>query len=305
MGGNARPAAPDLYLVPLPQDLPGFGSFISAWVYTGGPCFVVDPGPSATVPLLVSALNALGVKSLDFILLTHAHIDHAGGAGGLARAMGRPRVACHPKAMPHLADPSRLWEASKKTLGHMAEAYGPITPVDQELLTDPLSTELPGISAIPTPGHAPHHISYGRGPFLFAGEAAGVRLPLNGGGYVLRPATPPRFFFDVTLKSLRALGEVEHETLCYGHVGLTSHSARNRADHEEQLGRWLAIMEEVHRQTSDQRERVDAGLSRLLSEDPLLAGFSRFSPEEAGRERYFVKNSVRGFMGYLDERGRG
>jgi glyoxylase-like metal-dependent hydrolase (beta-lactamase superfamily II) len=87
----------------------GYSRFISGWLYSGREMtFLVDTGPACTHDVLVDALRANGVKKLDWILLTHIHMDHAGGAGHLARDFPEARIVCHPKAVQHLVDPSRL-----------------------------------------------------------------------------------------------------------------------------------------------------------------------------------------------------
>jgi len=113
--------------------LEGFRRFISSWLYRG-PAFtlLVDPGPLSTIPHLVGELRRLGVGRLDAILLTHIHIDHAGGAGALLREFPEARVICHPEGIRHLIAPEKLWEGSRKVLGKLAEAYGEIVPVPAE-----------------------------------------------------------------------------------------------------------------------------------------------------------------------------
>ncbi|MGZ3597897.1 MAG: MBL fold metallo-hydrolase, partial [Syntrophales bacterium] len=96
----------DLYIVDLDQPLEGFYNFLNSWVYRqGGLTIVVDPGPRSTIPVLVKALKELDVKKLDYILLTHIHIDHAGGAGLLVGHYPDAMVICHPKGIRHMIDP--------------------------------------------------------------------------------------------------------------------------------------------------------------------------------------------------------
>jgi integrase len=101
--------SPDLHLIPLDQKLTGFVSFIGAWLYQGDKTFLVDVGPAATIPDLLTALETLRIRKLDAILLTHIHIDHAGGIGHLAAQYPDTPIICHKSGIKHLADPSKQW----------------------------------------------------------------------------------------------------------------------------------------------------------------------------------------------------
>ena len=98
-----------LFLIDLPQKLEGFHNFIGAWVYRDEDvCFLVDPGPAASINALEEALRALEVTHLDFILLTHIHIDHAGGTGKILARFPGARVICHPAGIKHMVNPAKL-----------------------------------------------------------------------------------------------------------------------------------------------------------------------------------------------------
>ena len=119
---HVRSFDPNLHLIPLDLDLVGFRSFIGAWLYRGPEAFfLVDPGPPAMVPHLIQALESLSVERLDFILLTHVHVDHAGGTGDLLQRFPGTPVVCHAGGIPHMADPAHLWQASLKTLGVLVQ----------------------------------------------------------------------------------------------------------------------------------------------------------------------------------------
>jgi glyoxylase-like metal-dependent hydrolase (beta-lactamase superfamily II) len=290
--------SPDLYLVPLDQDIEGFTDFISAWVYKGEKTLLVDVGPAATVPRLVRTLNTLNIRHLDAILLTHIHIDHAGGLGDLIIQYPAP-VICHGAAINHLEDPTRLWEGSLKALGQTARTYGPIKPVERNLLVDANGFSDYGITPILTPGHSPHHVSYQIGPFLFAGEAGGVFIDLSGGEFYLRPATPPRFFLETNIQSIEALLKIDHNMLCYGHFGMTRNTPQVLEAHRQQMLTWAEVIQrEMMENPSD--GIAERCMARLLEEDPLLSGWRKLGPAIQERERFFLRNSINGFLQYLE-----
>ena len=288
-----------LYLIPLPQDLPGFDAFINAWLVTGRRNYLIDPGPAVTIKKLVSILQSLDVHHLDAILLTHIHIDHSGGIGEFSRRFPNTPVICHHRAVEHLVDPARLWAGSLKILGETARAYGPISPVPREKVVAAQSLSDPEIKTIPTPGHAVHHVSYLLKDTLFAGEAGGVYRELPG-GYYLRPATPPKFYLETSLKSIIALEQIDCRRMCFGHYGLTEKPARLLAAHRQQLQWWA---EEIKNRVSNpgDADLVKCCIETLIKKDPLLAGWSKFSGREQQRELGFMANSVRGFLGYLKQ----
>lgn len=297
MIGTIRQAEPGLHLIQLPVDLHGFDGFITSWVHTAGPVVVVDVGPSATATFLLDALAQIGVRQPDLILLTHVHIDHAGGIGQVAQAFPSTPVVCHPKAIEHLIDPGRLWEGSRQTLGEVALRYGPIAPVTARQVHDADGFEFPGITAVATPGHAPHHYSYLLGDLLFAGEAGGVCVTLDDGSVYMRPATPPRFFLETCLASIDRLVALQPGRICYSHTGMRHDAVGLLNAHREQLVRWHALIQ----------QGCDAGgdaaladcLTHLLANDPMLAAFGRLSPAAQEREHFFLANSIRGYWGYL------
>ncbi len=298
MTARRNQIADDLTLITLTPPLEGFNNFISAWLYRGDITFLVDVGPASTAPGLLSVLASIGVEHLDYILLTHIHLDHAGAIGEISAVFDQTPVICHPAGIPHLIDPTRLWEGTRKVLGATAEAYGPVTAVAAERLSDATQFESGGIQALITPGHASHHVSFNIAACLFAGESAGVFYATRPNSFYLRPATPPRFYFDTAVESLDRLIAANPHRICFAHYGMADDGLKKLETARGQLFDWKAmIAEEINGSKSD--DLVEACRARLLQEDPLLADFQTLSEPDQKREAYFLGNSIKGFIGYL------
>lgn len=300
MTAPIHPIVPGVALIELRPPLSGFDAFIGAWLYRGEATCLVDVGPAVTAPDLLAALAELGVERLDAIYLTHIHIDHAGAIGQVAEAFPETPIIVHSKGIAHLVDPTRLWEGTLKTLADTAHAYGPFMPVPEARCLA-AEGEIPGpLTALATPGHAPHHIAYLGEAGLFVGEAAGVHLALPGGGAYLRPATPPRFFRDTYLASLAAVEALQPKRLFYGHFGMTDDAAWLSL-HAKQIHLWMAVVAREWERAGGEADGATAErcLKRLLIEDDHLKGFQGLDTQVQARERGFLLNSIRGMLGEL------
>ena len=283
-------------LIEIPLDRPGYERFIGAWALEGEINLVVDVGPSNPVHHLIDALKAMHWDRVDFVLLTHIHIDHAGGLADFLEAFPTAKVVVHDVGIKHLVDPSRLWAGSKKVLGELAEFYGIIRPSPRERLIPHLEADIKGLDIVETPGHAAHHLSFCYHNKLFAGEAAGNFFVVGEKEY-LRPATPPVFFLPEFQESLERMLALKDQTICYSHFGRGESSHRLIRRFRDQLLRWRALIRaEGSRGSQDLVERC---VNRLLADDPDLAAFKDMSPAVQGRERNFMANSVNGYVQFL------
>ena len=281
----------------------GFSNFFSAWLYRGKITCLIDVGPSSTAPDLLRALRELNIDQLDYILLTHIHLDHAGAIGEIAEVFSQPPIVCHPLGLSHLTEPSRLWEGTKKVLGSMALEYGPLKPIAKNRLLEASRFHNEFITPIFTPGHAAHHVSFQTEKYLFAGEAGGVHRSMPANRYYLRPATPPRFFLDVALQSLDALIACRAKTICYGHFGIQENAVKMLQTHRKQLLLWERLIKEEMAQQENgigTQDHIVACLTRLLKEDPLMAIFDQLPPDVQVRETNFLQNSISGYIGWLE-----
>ncbi len=188
---------------------------------------VIDPGPGALVPQIQEAMKKLGMKDLAYIIPTHIHVDHAGGAGKLAQLFPMAKVLVHPAGVKHAVNPSRLIESTKTVFGEDFEAgFGPILPVPESQIKSVADGEIIKVDGrelqiIYAPGHAPHHIAIfdRRVKGIFCGEALG--LPGGEGNRTLLPAVaPPSFDQETYLETMEKLRKLNARIIFYAHGGV-------------------------------------------------------------------------------------
>lgn len=203
----------------------GRDSITGAFVVQGERTALVETGPKSCVDHVFGGLRGLGIDSVDDIVVTHIHLDHAGAAGTLARHFPDATVHVHSVGAPHLADPGKLWTSASRIYGdQMEQLWGGIDPIDKDrvrTLEHGDVVDLGGrtLSAVETPGHAHHHHSYldSEDGILYTGDALGVRLPDVG---LVRPATaPPEFHLEEAIASTERIRSLGVETLCLTHFG--------------------------------------------------------------------------------------
>jgi glyoxylase-like metal-dependent hydrolase (beta-lactamase superfamily II) len=278
--------------------LEGFRKFISAWLYRGDRfTLLVDPGPLSTIPYLLRELRRHGVERIDYVPLTHIHIDHAGGTGSLLREFPETRVICHPEGIRHLIAPEKLWQGSRKVLGALAEAYGEIVPVPQEKIGFEEEIGASGVRALLTPGHAQHHCCYLLGDLLFAGEVAGVRSEVPGGIY-MRPATPPRFLLPVALDSVERMIALAPRRMVFAHYGLVDRALDHLQIGRRQLRLWVQGVAATA--AIDASHREEGLFAWLLARDDIYRNIHQLPPDLFVRERIFLGNTLRGMSEYVD-----
>jgi glyoxylase-like metal-dependent hydrolase (beta-lactamase superfamily II) len=207
---------------------------------------VIEPGPAALAPRIQEAMKQLGLKDLAYIIPTHIHVDHAGGAGKLAQLFPGAKVLVHPAGLKHVIDPSKLIQSTKTVFGDDFEAgFGPILPVPESQIKAVEDGEIIKVGSrelqiIYAPGHAPHHIAiFDRSvKGIFCGEALG--LPGGEGNRILLPAVaPPSFDQEIYLETMEKLRKLGARTLFYSHGGVVGHDTDKLITQAEESTRIL------------------------------------------------------------------
>jgi glyoxylase-like metal-dependent hydrolase (beta-lactamase superfamily II) len=204
-------------------------------VRSGDRLAFVDTGTARTVPTLLQVVADLGLgpEHVDYVIPTHVHLDHGGGAGDLLALCPNARLVVHPKGAEHLIDPAKLIAGATAVYGEEAFArdFGGLTPVPESRLTraeDGLTIELAGrtLTFLDTPGHANHHgcIHDALTGGIFTGDTFGIsyrEFDTPGGPWVFAPTTPVAFdpqAWELSLDRLMALAPRAMYLTHYGRV---------------------------------------------------------------------------------------
>ena len=254
--------------------LGGWERVTAGYLVEGPAPVLIETGSQSSVPTLLAALDGLGVGAGDLagVVVTHIHLDHAGGVGDVARAFPAATVYVHEKGARHLADPSRLVSSAAQVYGDLLDSlYGRLdpTPPDRIRVLDDGDEIVVGpghtLTAVDSPGHAKHHLAVhdSASGLLFAGDAVGVRLPDAG---VLRPATPPPDFdLELALRSLRRFEERRPSGIALAHYGLVPDPGTVLEEAAGTLSRWAAVAEQAWRDGADVAAALEAGFAADLA----------------------------------------
>jgi glyoxylase-like metal-dependent hydrolase (beta-lactamase superfamily II) len=253
---------------------------------------LVDPGPEAALPNLLDALGDWRPRAL---LLTHIHLDHAGGTGALVRRWPELEVYVHERGAPHLIDPSKLLASAGRLYGEerMAQLWGEVVPVPEanvHVLGGGERLDVAGgVQVLYTPGHASHHVCYlheqsGR---AFVGDMGGVRIPPA--DVTIAPTPPPDIDVEAWEASLEAIAAWRPTSLALTHFGAVEDVDAQLDAVRRSLRELAALSRNAGPETVEAavRDRVDTTGDRLLR-----AVYAAAVPPEhisAGLGRYWRK----------------
>ncbi len=286
-------------------------------IVEGGRAAIVDTGTNDSVPAVLEALAARGVPpgNVDWVMLTHVHLDHAGAAGLLARHLPNARVTVHPRGARHMVDPSRLLAGTVAVYGEQAtrEKYGDVLPVpaDRVVETPDGATLRLGsreFAFLDTPGHARHHVCiHDRATgHVFAGDTFGLSYrELDDGDrqFVFPSTTPVQFDPGPLHASIDRLLALKPGAIHVTHFGQVRDVPRLGADLHRLVDAHAALAQRWRDAGADRQCRIADGLRELLLSEGRRHGW-KLSEEEV--LRLFaddVELNAAGLVAWLDAGG--
>lgn len=238
----------------------------------------IDCGTNHSVPRLLAALDQVGLApaDVDWLILTHVHLDHAGGAGELMACLPNAKLVVHPRGARHMIDPSALWAGASAVYGEavMEASYGRLRPVPAERVVeapDGHVVELAGraLRCLDTPGHAKHHnaIHDARTNTCFTGDVFGLsyrEFDTANGPFILPTTSPVQFDLVALHASIRRLLALNPVAMYPTHYGRIEDVARLADDLHAQIDAMVALARAAHGKP-DRHAVLTAALTELYA----------------------------------------
>jgi glyoxylase-like metal-dependent hydrolase (beta-lactamase superfamily II) len=227
----------------------GYDGITAGYLIRGDRPCLVETGTAPSAPIVRDALAALGVGPADLatVVVTHIHLDHAGGTGDIAGMFPAAQVVVHERGARHLADPARLMASARMVYGDELDGlFGTLAPTPAGRIRAVEKTgvvDLGGgrrLDSHYSPGHAKHHVGLVDSVTgdLYVGDAAGIYIQETGD---MRPATPPPDFdLDIALESLRTFAALQPTRLLFSHFGPVTAVGETLERSAAELNLWVA-----------------------------------------------------------------
>jgi glyoxylase-like metal-dependent hydrolase (beta-lactamase superfamily II) len=256
-------------------------------IVADGRAAFVDTGTNFSVPLLLDAMRQqdLDAGDVDYLFLTHVHLDHAGGAGLLMRELPNATCVIHPRGAPHMADPTKLIAGTNAVYGELRalELYGEIVPIDADRIVAPADEQRfefgdRQLQALYTEGHARHHycLHDAQSNGVFTGDSFGIsyrELDTSRGEFIYPTTTPSHFEPDAAHKAVDRIMGLEPDKLYLTHYSRVDDVERLAGDMHECIDGFVAIAER-HRDAADRSEAIQASMLEYLSDRLSDHGYS-------------------------------
>jgi glyoxylase-like metal-dependent hydrolase (beta-lactamase superfamily II) len=246
----------------------GMSGVIAAYLLQDGDeRILIEVGPESTLPVLLAWLEEhdIAPESINALVVTHIHLDHAGAAGAWIERFPRTRLLVHEVGAPHMIDPSKLLVSATRIYGdQMGPLWGRVIPVPAANVTaltdgDVVTVGRRKLTAIYTPGHASHHLIYhdpetGAG---FTGDVAAIRQ--QGFDYVRAATPPPDISLEHWRESLDRIEALQPQTLYLTHFGGFNDASAHLAQTRHRLEDWAGVVQRAMQSGTDPNE-----IKRLL-----------------------------------------
>jgi len=244
----------------------------------GGHATIIDTGTNQAVPRVLAALAELGVppEAVDYVIVTHVHLDHAGAAGALLLACPKARLVAHPKGARHLIDPAKLVAGSIAVYGETVfrDLYGEIVPAPAERVIeagDGFELDLRGrrLTFLDTPGHARHHfcIHDAGSDAIFTGDTFGISyrdFDVDGRPFVFPTTTPVQFEPEAMHASIDRLMALGPQAMFLTHFGRVDDLARLAKDLHELIDAFVALARSAPSEGEARHAWLKAEIESLL-----------------------------------------
>ena len=256
-------------------------------VVEGDRAAVIDTGVNSSVPRVLEALRAkgLGPAQVDYVILTHIHLDHAGGAGLLLSKLPNAMLTVHPRGARHMADPRRLMESTIAVYGaeEAQRTYGDLVPVPPGRMIETahgasLRLNSREFAFFETPGHARHHVCVldERSGHLFAGDTFGLsyrELDCAGRQFPF-PSTSPTQFDPVAFhRSLDLIAGLKPGAIYVTHYSQVRDIARMAADMHRLVDAHAELARRERSAGAARHERLKAGVREMVLDEAQRQGW--------------------------------
>lgn len=293
------------------------GHAASHLIQDAGRAAFVDVGTNYSVPHLLDALDVLGIErsAVDYIFLTHVHLDHAGGAGLLLQALPNARAVLHPRGAPHMSEPDKLIAGSKAVYGEerFNRLYGALVPIPTERIQvtpDGAKYRLGGreLETIHTPGHAMHHYTLvdAAHASVFSGDTFGIsyrEMDSARGAFILPATTPTQFDPDQLVASIDRMMSYHPESIYLMHFSRVTNLPPLAAALKDQIGEFVRIAER-HANAQDRYAAIKADMLDMWLERAHEHGAPLADAEIAELLGGDLDLNAQGLIAWLDRRNR-